>query len=225
MARLAFLFTLAALTLSVAAASASAQQAGGESLAPEVMNTPGAAEAIRERTFARLQMLQIMQQLRAGGVPSAAATAGNPNAVNSALDRSSVLQDMLARIPPRGGRVRPQVAADSAPTFVDQSQTLVLNTAGGPVSVGNDNVVQQQVSTSTAISQGAGSVAGSTASAANDTAAFGRRHGKAGGGASAAPATSQSATSTAVSVGGTAVATAANSNVVSRGDAAAATSR
>jgi hypothetical protein len=223
MVRLAFLSALTALALSVTAPPASAQQMGGESLAPEVLNTPGAAEAIRDRVFSRLQMLQVMQSFRAGGVSSAAGASGNPNVVNSSLDRSSINQEMLARIPPRGGRVRPQMA-ESQPTFIDQSQTVVLNTAGGPVNVGNDNIVQQQVSTSTAISNGAGGAARSTASAGSDTAGHGSGHGSGHGGGrgkatGGAGATSQSATSTAVSVGGTAVATASNSNVVSRGAA------
>jgi hypothetical protein len=158
---------LAALVFALARAltpvPAAAQQSGGEALAPEVLSTPGAAEMIRERALVRLQLIQQVQQLRAPVI----APASDPNGVNPSLDRSSLNQQTLARVPSRGdagflagfaggqplaaSRARPVTVA---PTLIDQSHTLVLTAVGSPVSIGNGNLVQQQVANSTALGGG-----------------------------------------------------------------------
>jgi hypothetical protein len=194
MIRPALLFALAvqgALVLSVTPSAA--QHAGGESLSAEVLNTPGAAEMIRERAFARIQSLQAIRSIGAGlAVGSGIAPGGgpaNPNSANPALDRSAVNQQALARIPVRPERSRSSEGDTIAPTFVDQSNTLVVNAIGSPVSIGSGNTVQQQVANSNAVSVGGPAIA--TAGAEN---AGGR--GKSGG-----AALSQTATSTATSLG------------------------
>ena len=182
--------------MAFAAVPAAAQQSGGEALAPEVLNTPGAAEILRERAFARVQSLQSLQALRAAGssslgFPGAAPAAAAPSDPNGGdplrLERSAVNQEAVARIPSRGGdpgflagftagqaraasRIRaPSFAGDAfgEPVVVNQSQTLVVNAQGSPVSIGNNNIVQQQVANSTAISTGGGAPASATSSLIN----------------------------------------------------------
>jgi hypothetical protein len=207
MVRPALLFAvIIQYTLTLATIPAAAQQSGGETLSPEVLNTPGAAEIIRERAFTRLQVFQSLQAIRSAGLQGTATAAvpTDPNAANPAADRSAVNQQAVARIPSRGdagflagfsggaalapSRVRPPPAEIVAPTFVDRSKTLVVNAFGSPVSIGNGNIVQQQVANSTAISVGAPA----SATAVTDNAA-----GRGGPGAGR----SQSATSTAKSLG------------------------
>ena len=97
--------------MAFAAVPAAAQQSGGEALAPEVLNTPGAAEILRERVFARVQSLQSLQALRAAGSSSlgfpGAAPAAAPSDPNGGdplrLERSAANQQAVARIPSRGG--------------------------------------------------------------------------------------------------------------------------
>jgi hypothetical protein len=189
MMRPAILFALAFQGAMVLSATPSvAQRAGGESLSPEVLNTPGAAEMIRERAFARIQSLQAIRSIGAGLAVGGGAPA-NPNSVNPALDRSAVNQQALARIPVRPERSRGSQGDAIAPTFVDQSSTLVVNAVGSPVSIGNGNTVQQQVANSNAVSVGGPAIA--NAGAEN----VGGR-GKSGG-----AALSQTATSNATSLG------------------------
>jgi hypothetical protein len=225
MVRPASLFALifrAALVF--AAVPAAAQQAGGEALDPEVLSTPGAAELIRERAFARLQSFQAIRGNGisgfgiAGGSPAAAA---NPNAANPALDRSAINQQALARIPSRGdagflagfsggqalapSRIRPPVGNVVAPTFIDESKTVVVNAFGSPVSIGKGNIVQQQVANSTAIS--VGGPASATAAADNT----------AGRGKPAGAGVTQSATSSATGLGAPAGSAGGSGNVAGRG--------
>jgi hypothetical protein len=136
-----------------------------------------------------------------------------------------VNQQALARIPNRGdagflagfsggqaraaSRAKPPTGDTVQPTFVDNSKMLVVNAFGSPVSVGNGNIVQQQVANSTAISVG-GNPATATA-AADNMSKRGDRGNSGGTGAS------QSATSSATSLGGAAGSTAANGYVTNRG--------
>jgi hypothetical protein len=165
MIRPALLFALtvqAAVTLSVAPAGA--QQAGGETLDPEILSNPGAAELIRERAFIRLQTLQSVRSFLAP--PVVPGSSPNANSTNPALDRSAINQQALARIPARPERNRGQPGEVFAPTLVDQSQSLTVNAFGSPVTVGDGNAVQQQVANSTAISVGA--PASATATTTNE---------------------------------------------------------
>jgi hypothetical protein len=207
MVRPTFLFAVfLQYALTLATTPAAAQQSGGEALAPEVLSTPGAAEIVRERVFNRLQVFQTLQAIRGAGLQgAAAAVTTDPNAANPALDRSAVNQQAVARVPQRGdagflagfsggaplapSRIRPPPAEPAAPIFVDRSKTLVVNAFGSPVSIGNGNVVEQQVVNSTAI--GIGAPATATGTAVSSTA-------RGNGGT---PARSQSAASQATSLG------------------------
>jgi hypothetical protein len=183
----------ALVALALAASPAAAQSAGGETLAPEVLATPGAAQMIRESAFARLQLLQAVQQLRAGPAgaapPGAAGVAANLNANTAALDRAGVNQQALGRAQAlAASRARASVASDGPPTVIDQSSRLIVNAVGSPVAIGNGNIVRQQVANSSAISVGAPAAA----TAAIDAAPGRGERGKPAG---AAPSATSTATS------------------------------
>jgi hypothetical protein len=99
--------------------TAFAQESGGEAVAQELVDTPGALQQIRERAVARLGSFQALQSLRAGqgfasgpitGVISAAPQNAFPsgsalNGENPAAERSALNRQAVARIPgrPDGG--------------------------------------------------------------------------------------------------------------------------
>lgn len=122
MSRSATILALAAHVAMFCVGTAFAQESGGESVAQELVDTPGALQQIRERAVARLgsfQALQALQSLRAGqglaggpitGVISAAPQNASPsgsalNGENPATDRSALNRQAVARIPgrPDGG--------------------------------------------------------------------------------------------------------------------------
>lgn len=200
MVRFLLVFTVQT-ALALASVPAAAQQSGGETLAPEVLNTPGAAEIVVERAVARLQLFQSLQAIRGGGLQSGTAVA-SPSAANAGPDRSAVNQQAVANVPTRGdagflagfsggralasSRASPRFAETARPTIIDQSKRLVINAVGSPISIGNGNIVQQQVANSTAIGAGA---------SANASARNGVDHSPSGG-----TAHKQSATSSAVNL-------------------------
>lgn len=215
MTRFSIISGFAALML--AAVPAMAQEVGGVQIAPDVMNIPDAQQQALNLAFSLLQRAQMAQQLQqphgtllAPGFP-AGTSAADPNAVNPAAGRSSVNQQAVARMlgdpgylagfaggqPLAASRVKPPPAA----SFAVPSQTLVVNAVDSPVSIGDGNIVHQQVANSTAVGSGV---------SAKAVAGQGGGHG--GGGGSA----SQRASSAAVSDGGIAQSSASNSNVVQR---------
>ena len=228
MVRLSALSGLAALMLAVAPAWA--QETGGIQLAPAVLNTPDAQQQAVNLALSLLQQMQVMQQLQQShgmvAAPASAAAASpratapfGPNAVNPAAGRSSVNQQAVANMlgdpgylagfsggrPLAASRLRPPPATGQA-----AAPQLVVNAVDSPVSIGNGNIVHQQVANSTAIGRGATASSGAVDS--GGVAARGHRRGAAGHSGSV----SQDASSLAVSQGGVADATASNSNIVQR---------
>ncbi len=195
--RVVLLSGLAALALG--AASASAQDAGGVRLAPEAFTTENAQGRVVDHVFGRLQQAQ---QLRALAATAGPTKTGKPD--DPSIDRQAVSQQAIAQS--RGdagflaGFYRGQaMAASRAPRpkmvdVPDMPQPLIVNAYESPVTIGSNNVVQQQVTTSTSIGGNATAV-----SQANGA------------------ATAQSAASNAASTGGTAHAVAANGNAEAQG--------
>lgn len=192
--RKTLLSAVAALALSTAAASA--QDAGGVVLSPQIMNTPNAQGQVVDHVMGRLQQ---MQQLRAamagsGSNGSAALTVANrPDAATARQNTMAVAQQLMQRR--MAQRLAQQEAQMQQDALMNAPPPVVVNAYDSPVAIGNNNVVRQQVATSTSIGGNA------QASAQSNTAS-----------------TSQSAGSNAVSSGGTAHAAAVNSSVVGQGN-------
>lgn len=216
MARLSLLSGFAALMLT--AAPAFAQEVGGIQLTPQVLNTADAQQQAMNLALSLLQRAQLAQQLQMshgmalaqqGFQPSPPTS---PNAVNPSAGRSAINQQTIANLrgdpgflagfsggqPLAASRLKPLLPP---PTFIDQSHTFVVNAVESPVSIGNGNIVHQQVVNTTAISRGGPVIAGASANQGNPS-----------GGASV----SQHAMSSALSYSGTAQSTASNSSTVQR---------
>src|SRR6185312_11125481 len=84
---------LAAIAMSTAAASA--QEAGGLELSPEVRHTPNAQEQVLNHVFARLQQFQQLRQINAAA--AAAAGGGTPDATTARQQSLSAAQQFAAR--------------------------------------------------------------------------------------------------------------------------------
>jgi hypothetical protein len=189
---------LAAIALSTAAASA--QEAGGITLSQEVLNTPNAQEQVLNHVFGRIQQIQQLRQITAaaaapGTANSAAAVTGSgtPDATTARQQALGAAQQFAAR-----RLAQQQLQAQQAALNAPQPVTVV-NAYESPVTIGNNNIVRQQVANSTTIGGGTAqsSIGGNRANAqANSGSA------------------TQSASSNATSIGGNASATAINSNVV-----------
>lgn len=183
--------------LALGAASASAQDAGGVLLTPQVLNTENAQGRVVDHVFGRLQQAQQLRALATLAGPTKTAKPDDPS-----IDKQALAQQTIAQS--RGdagflaGFSRGQaLAASRAPRpkmVADPPQPVVVNAYDSPVTIGNNNIVQQQVTSSTSI--GGNATAVSQANAAG---------------------TAQSAVSNPASTGGTAHATAANSNVEGQG--------
>lgn len=193
---------LAAVALSTAAASA--QEAGGLELSPEVRSTPNAQEQVLNHVFGRLQQFQQLRQLNAAaatpGTAAAAAAAGGgtPDATTARQQSLSAAQQFAARRLAQQQLQLQQAALNAPPQPV-----TVVNAYDSPVAIGNNNVIRQQVANSTTIGGGTAqsSIGGNRASAqANSGSA------------------TQSASSSATSIGGNASATAINNNATGQGN-------
>jgi hypothetical protein len=212
MMRVVLLSGLAALILN--GATATAQEAGGVRLTPEILNTENVQGRVVDHVFGRLQQVQQLRALSALAGPTTGAKAEHPS-----VDRQAVSQEMIGRN--RGdagflaGFARGKALAASRtpqPQVADTPQSLIVNAYDSPVSIGNNNIVQQQVTSSTAIGGTATAVA--PANGAVDQQGRGQGKSQAGG-----AFTTQSAVSNAVSVdGGVAHSVAVNNNVVSQGN-------
>lgn len=193
---------LAAIALSTAAASA--QEAGGLALSPEVRNTPNAQEQVLNHVFGRLQLAQQMRQINAAaaspGTPAAAAAAGGDTP-----DATTARQQALGAAQQFAGRrlARQQLELQQAALNAPPQPVTVVNAFDGPVAIGNNNNVHQQVANSTTIGGGTAqsSIGGNRASARSNSGS-----------------TTQSASSSAASIGGNASATAINSNAAGQGN-------
>jgi hypothetical protein len=193
---------LAAMTLGAAAASA--QEAGGVTLSREVLNTPNAQEQVLNHVFGRLQLFQQLRQVNAAaampGTAAAAAATGSdtPDATTGRQQALGAAQQFAARRLARQQLQLQQAALNAPPQPV-----TVVNAFDSPVAIGNNNIVRQQVANSTTIGGGSAqsSIGGNRASA------------QANGGSA-----TQSASSSATSIGGNASAAAINSSVVGQGN-------
>lgn len=193
---------LAAIALGTTAAVA--QEAGGLELSPEVRSTPNAQEQVLNHVFGRLQQFQQLRQLNAAaatpGTASAAvaASGGAPDATTARQQSLSAAQQFAARRLAQQQLQLQQAALNTPPQPV-----TVVNAYDSPVTIGNNNIVRQQVANSTTIGGGTAqsSIGGNRASAQANTGSA-----------------TQSASSSATSIGGNASATAINSNVTGQGN-------
>jgi hypothetical protein len=210
MPRLAILASLAALALGAAAASA--QESGGVALTPEVLATENAQGRVLDHVLARAQQLQQLRLLNlSGGAavssnlanPAFAPPNGDPQALGTGQADPLALASALRR---RATKTRDSGFQQQ---IIDNSQSLTVNAYDSPVNIGNNNVVKQQVSTSTAISANGNATASAGASNTSDRHGLGKGKMKPG----------QTAVSNAANQGGgTAQAVAINSEVGPQGN-------
>lgn len=201
--RTVLLAGLAAIALGSAAASA--QEAGGIALSQEVLNTPNAQEQVLNHVFGRLQQIQQLRQINAAAaVPgtafsaAAASGGGTPDHMTSRQQALGAAQQFAARRLARQQLELQQAALNAPPQPV-----TVVNAVDSPVTIGNNNIVRQQVANSTTIGGGTAqsSIGGNRASAQSNSGSA-----------------TQSASSSATSIGGNASATAINSSVAGQGN-------
>jgi hypothetical protein len=227
------LASVAALLLGVAAASA--QDSGGVVLTPEIMGMDNAQGKVLDHVLGRLQQLQQLRQqnLSGGAVTSSnaanPANAAPPNTAPQAagnagggLSLASILrrQALAASDPPvqvfnttEALTVNNSLTVNKSQSLtVNKSHTLAIDAHDSPVTIGNDNIVRQQVTSSTASSVNGPATA--TAAASSGAGSKGDRRRAPANSAS----TTQSAVSTAISQGGTAHAAAINSDVTPQGN-------
>lgn len=212
MDRLTFLGALAGLaTLALGTPGAAAQESGGIALSPEVFKTNNAQGQVLDHVLARAQQLQQLRLLNlpGGGAvtssnlanPAAAAPSTDPQSLGAArTDILSLASTLRARAQQPPDPVYQQIFQEQ---YVDNSKNLLINAPNSSVSIGSNNVVSQQVSTSTAVSP-----TGNAAATAGVNTASSSGTNK--------NATNQAATSAAMSMGGAAQAVAINSNSASR---------
>jgi hypothetical protein len=208
MPRLSVLGILASFAALTVATTVSAQETGGITLSPEVLKADNAQGQVLDHVLARVQQLQQLRLLNLtnGGVvssnlanPAGALSQGPLVAPDAALSLANSLRRRNTRI-------------SSDPVFqqfVDNSQSLTVNAPNSSVNIGDNNIVKQQVTTSTAVSP----TGNATASAGVGHASH--HHGNGGNGKDATKS-SQTAVSDATSIGGTAQAVAINSEVSPR---------
>jgi hypothetical protein len=212
MPRFAILAGLAALALG--AATASAQDMGGVTLAPEIMAMDNAQGRVLDHVLARTQQLQQLRLL--SGTPAISSNLANPafappnggptatgTSPDSALALASALRQRAAQSSDPGGQAifQQQIVNNSQSLTVNNP--LTVNATDSPVVLGNNNVVKQQVTSSTAITTNGNATASAGASSTNGGPAPKTRKGKSG----------QIALSNAASLGGAAHAVASNIEV------------
>ena len=209
MPRFAILAGIAALALG--AATASAQEMGGVTLAPEIMAADNAQGRVLDHVLARAQQLQQLRLLSGG--PAASSNLANPANGGAAAATGANADSALAL----ASAMRQRAAQSSDPgvqqvfqqQIIDNSQSLTVNNpltvnaVNSPVVLGNNNVVKQQVTSSTAITTNGNATASAGASSTNGGPPAKARKGKSG----------QLALSSAQSLGGAAHAVASNVEV------------
>jgi hypothetical protein len=217
---LAILAGFAALTCGGAVTSA--QESGGVVLTPEAFKADNAQGQVLDHVLARAQQIQQLRLLNLTGGSGTSSNLANPAAASSNSDPLAIgaaRSDALSL----ASALRQRAIKTNGPIFQQQlvenyqltdnsrftDNSLTVNAPNSSVSVGSNNVVRQQVSTSTATSP----TGSATASAGVTTP--GNHHGK-GKGKTSAGQTSQTATSEATSAGGTAQAVAINTDITSR---------
>jgi hypothetical protein len=211
MSRLAILGLVAGLaSLALSINAATAQESGGVALSPEVLQTQNAQGQVLDHVLARVQQLQQLRLLGLNGGAVASSNLANPAiaAPNGGQSTPLGAGDALSL----ASTLRQRALQNSDPGFVqnvyqqqlvDNSQSLTVNAPNSSVVLGSNNIVKQQVTTSTAISPTGNATA--SAGVANGAAHHGTGKNKA--------QTNQTATSSATSVGGTAQAVAINTTI------------
>jgi len=211
--------SLAALTIS--AAVTSAQETGGVALTPEILKANNAQGQILDHVLARAQQLQQLRQRSLSGA-TASSNLANPAAAppNStqqplgpadALALASALRQRAITTLSGDPSYQQQIITNN-PSYQQQiitnnSQSLTLNAPNSSVSIGDNNIVKQNVTTSTAISATGNATATAGAGGTTD-------HHGAGSNKSTS---SQTAASNATSIGGTAQAVAINTAIAPQG--------
>jgi hypothetical protein len=210
MDRLSTLGLVAGLVgLAFSASNALAQETGGIALSPEVFKADNAQGQVLDRVLARVQQIQQLRLLNlpGGGAvtssnlanPASAAPGSDPQSLDAGPSAALALASVLrARTQQPLNPVFQQIFQQQ---LVDNSRNLMVNAPNSSVSIGNNNNVSQQVSTSTAVSPTGSAVA----SAGVSTRSGRSRSGKTSG--------NHTATSTAASTGGTAQAVAINTDI------------
>jgi hypothetical protein len=200
------------VSLTFGASSAWTQESGGIVLSPEVFKANNAQGQVLDHVLARAQQLQQLRLLNLPGSgagpssnlanPASAAPSSDPQSLDAARSDSLAVASALrarAQKPPN-----PVLQEILQQQFVDNSRNMMINAPNSSVSIGSNNIVSQQVSTSTAVSRTGNATASSgvrTASAGTSTSTSG---------------VNQTATSTAKSTGGTAQAVAIDTDISQR---------
>lgn len=212
MSRLLVIASFAALVLGCGAASA--QETGGVALAPEILQMEDAQGRVLDHVLGRLQQLQQLRLLSLSGGGTVIGNAPRPVFVPATTDapaRSGGFDATLSLARSLRAQASPAGVAVASQQIFNSSQSLTVNAYESPVSIGNNNLVNQQVASSTAVS-GNGNASASV-KATNPGGGPGQGLGK-----PVSPA-SQSAVSNATSRGGgVAHAVSINNEVASRGD-------
>jgi hypothetical protein len=204
MPRLAILASFAALALGATAASA--QESGGVTLTPEVLATENAQGRVLDHVLARAQQFQQLRLLNLSGGAAASSNLANPAFTPPNGDPQAIgagQADALAL----AATLRRRAARTSDLGFqqqiINNAQSLTVNASNSPVTIGDNNVVKQQVTSSTAITTNGNATASAGASNTTDRHSEGKGKAKSG----------QTAVSNAASLGGAAQAVAINSEV------------
>jgi|SRR5579883_613485 len=199
---------LAALMLAIGMTSARAQESGGIELAPQVLADENAQGKVLEHVLGRLQQVQQLRLVNPSGAPTGsnlantASSVGDPQATGTtpadALSQASTLR-------------RHASAASFQQQIINNSQSLTVNAYESPVSIGSNNTVTQQVTSSTAVSANGPATASAGAVSPQSHGQEKRRRPSGG-------TTVQDATSNASSQnGGVAHAVAINTDIVPQG--------
>lgn len=204
----------------VGAAGASAQETGGVALSPEVMATPNAQGKVLDHVLARAQALQQLRALSQGTASSsnlaspanpAAATSGTPQVLANAGNVLALAQSLRNGLSNSGAPVvQQEFVSTTQNTTQNTTQSLTINNPltvnalGSPVVLGNNNVVKQQVTNSTAITSNGNATAVAGAVIGGQPVRSGRK------------GASQTALSAATSFGGAAQATSSNTEIGAR---------
>lgn len=185
----------------LSAAAASAEEAGGISLSPQVLNTPNAQEQVLNHVFGRLQLMQQLRQVNAAAAAPGTASSAAAVTGSGTPDATTGRQQALGAAQQFGARrlAQQQLQLQQAALNAPPQPLTVVNAVDSPVSIGNNNIVRQQVANSTTIGGGTAqsSIGGRRATAQANS-----------------ESVTQSASSSATSIGGNANATAINSNLV-----------
>lgn len=212
--------------------AASAQETGGVALTPQVLDNQNATASVLDHVLGRAQAFQ---QLRAlgltGGAPTSSNAANPANAAAATQGAGTGSPNTAGGLPGAAfvagffqGRavnttVLQQEINNTQQSFAltnNNSQSLTVNASNSPVTIGNGNIVRQQVSSSTAINNGSGSASASAVATGAPAKPTHGHRGDHGDRTAQGVQPGQTAIGNAVSLGGTSNAVAGNSAVTAR---------